>query len=101
MRAHRESAEMARKLIEDTWSKQQIDPEPLTLHAERGSSKTSKPVALLAGRSRRDENSQPYVSDDNPYSESQFRTMKYRPDFPDACSTRMAALPAVLRLVQP
>ena len=84
MVAHRESAEMARKLIEDTCSKQQIEAGQLTIHADRGSSMTSKPVAfLLADLGVTKTHSRPHVSDDNPYSESQFRTMKYRPDFPD------------------
>jgi putative transposase len=84
MVAHRESAEMARKLIEDTCLKQQIEAGQLTIHADRGSSMTSKPVAfLLADLGVTKTHSRPHVSDDNPYSESQFRTMKYRPDFPD------------------
>jgi putative transposase len=84
MIAPRESAQLARKLIEDTCCKQQIQPGQLTIHADRGSSMTSKPVAfLLADLGVTKTHSRPYVSDDNPYSESQFRTMKYRPDFPD------------------
>jgi putative transposase len=84
MIAHRESAQLARTLIEDTCRKQQIQPGQLTIHADRGSSMTSKPVAfLLADLGVTKTHSRPYVSDDNPYSESQFRTMKYRPDFPD------------------
>jgi len=84
MVAPRESAELARKLIEDTCSKQQIHSGQLTIHADRGSSMTSKPVAfLMADLGVTKTHSRPYVSDDNPYSESQFRTMKYRPDFPD------------------
>ena len=75
---------MARKLIEDTCRKQQIEAGQLTIHADRGSSMTSKPVAfLLADLGITKTHSRPDVSDDNPYSESQFRTMKYRPDFPD------------------
>jgi putative transposase len=84
MVAPRESAELARKLIEETCLKQQIEAGQLTVHADRGSSMTSKPVAfLLADLGVTKTHSRPYVSDDNPYSESQFRTMKYRPDFPD------------------
>ena len=84
MVTHRESAEMARTLIEDTCRKQQINRGQLTIHADRGSSMTSKPVAfLLADLGVTKTHSRPYVSDDNTYSESQFRTMKYRPDFPD------------------
>jgi len=56
----------------------------LTIHADRGRVMKSKPVAfLMADLGVTKSHSRPYVSDDNPYSESQFRTMKYRPDFPD------------------
>jgi putative transposase len=84
MIAPRETAELARKLIEDTCLKQKIEPGQLTIHADRGSSMTSKPVAfLLADLGVTRTHSRPHVSDDNPYSESQFRTLKYRPGFPD------------------
>src|SRR5207344_228537 len=63
---------------------QNIAPGQLTVHADRGSSMKSKPVALLlADLGVVKTHSRPYVSDDNPYSESQFRTMKYRPGFPE------------------
>jgi putative transposase len=82
--APRESAELAKRLIDDTCTKQAIAPGQLTVHADRGSSMTSKPVAfLLADLGITKTHSRPHVSDDNPYSESQFRTLKYRPDFPD------------------
>jgi len=84
MVAPREGAELARKLIEETSEKQIILPDQLTIHADRGSSMRSKPVAfLLADLSITKTHSRPYTSNDNPYSESQFRTMKYRPEFPD------------------
>jgi putative transposase len=84
MVALRESAELASKLIEATCDKQTIQPDQLSLHADRGSAMRSKPVALLlADLSVTKTHSRPYTSNDNPYSESQFRTMKYRPDFPD------------------
>lgn len=83
MVAPRESAELARHLIADTCAKQNIVVDQLTLHADRGSSMTSKPVAfLLADLGVTKTHSRPHVSNDNPYSESQFRTMKYRPNFP-------------------
>lgn len=83
MVAPRESAELAKQLIADTCAKQNIAEDQLTLHADRGSSMKSKPVAfLLADLGVTKTHSRPHVSDDNPYSESQFRTMKYRPDFP-------------------
>jgi transposase InsO family protein len=84
MVAHRESAELAKRLIADSCEKQNIAPGQLAIHADRGSSMTSKPVAfLMADLGVTKMHSRPYVSDDNPYSESQFRTMKYRPEFPD------------------
>jgi putative transposase len=84
MVAMRESAGLASKLIEETCEKQNIQPGQLGLHADRGSAMRSKPVAfLLSDLSITKTHSRPYTSNDNPYSESQFRTMKYRPDFPD------------------
>ena len=84
MVAMRESAELAKRLIEESCLKQQIQRGQLTLHADRGTSMSSKPVAfLLADLGVTKTHSRPHVSDDNPYSESQFRTLKYRPEFPD------------------
>jgi putative transposase len=84
MVAMRESAELAKRLIEESCKKQCIPPGQLTLHADRGTSMSSKPVAfLLADLGVTKTHGRPHVSDDNPYSESQFRTMKYRPEFPD------------------
>jgi putative transposase len=83
MLAYRESAELAKRLIEQTIEREKIEPGSLTLHADRGASMTSQPVAfLLAGLGVIKSHSRPYVSNDNPYSESQFKTMKYRPQFP-------------------
>ncbi len=84
MVAPRESAQLARTLIEETCARQGIVPSALTLHADRGSSMRSKPVALLLadlGVTRT--HSRPHVSNDNPFSEAQFKTLKYRPDFPE------------------
>jgi putative transposase len=84
MVAHRESAELAKQFIEETIGKHQIPAGQLNIHADRGRVMTSKPVAfLMADLGVTKTHSRPYVSDDNPYSESQFRTLKYRPDFPD------------------
>jgi putative transposase len=84
MVAMRESAELAKRLIEESCQKQCIPPGQLTLHADRGISMSSKPVAfLLADLGVTKTHSRPHVSNDNPYSESQFRTLKYRPEFPD------------------
>lgn len=84
MVAPRETAVLAQQLIADTLAKQNIPRHQLTIHADRGAVMTSKPVAyLLADLGVTKTHSRPHVSDDNPYSESQFRTMKYRPEFPD------------------
>jgi putative transposase len=83
MIADRESSELAKKLISETIRKQEADPTQLTIHADRGSSMKSKPVALLlSDLGVTKTHSRPQVSNDNPYSESQFKTMKYRSDFP-------------------
>jgi putative transposase len=79
-----ESATLAKQLIGETCSKQNIQKEQLTIHADRGSSMKSKPVAfLLADLGITKTHSRPHTSDDNPFSEAQFKTLKYRPDFPD------------------
>ncbi len=84
MVAHRESATLATKLIEETCRRQRIEPGQLTLHADRGSSMTSKSVMfLLADLGVTKTHSRPHVSNDNPYSEAHFKTLKYRPDFPN------------------
>ncbi len=84
MLAYRESAELAKKLIEQTLERHNICPGTLTVHADRGVPMTSKAVVfLLAELGVTKTHSRPYVSNDNPYSESQFKTMKYRPEFPE------------------
>jgi putative transposase len=84
MVARRESAALAEKLIQETCQKQGIQPGQLTLHADRGTSMKSKPVALLlSDLGVTKTHSRPYTSEDNPYSEAQFKTLKYRPDFPE------------------
>ena len=84
MLAYRESAELGKKLIEQTLERQNICPGTLTVHADRGPAMKSKVVAwLLAELSVTKTHSRPYVSNDNPYSESHFKTMKYRPEFPE------------------
>ena len=84
MVAYRESSSLAKKLIAETVERQEVTDGQLTLHVDRGSSMTSKPVALLlADLGVTKTHSRPHVSDDNPYSEAQFKTMKYRPNFPD------------------
>ena len=84
MIAQRELGALAKRLIEDTCGKQQIEPDQLTIHSDRGPSMTSKPVALLLsdlGVTR--SLNRPHVSNDNPYSEAQFKTLKYSPRFPE------------------
>jgi putative transposase len=84
MVAHRESATLAERLITTCCERQGILPDQLTIHADRGSAMTSKSVALLlADLGVTKTHSRPHVSNDNPYSESQFKTLKYRPDFPE------------------
>jgi putative transposase len=83
MLAPAESAGLAQRLITDPCEKQQIGRGQLTLHADRGSSMTSKPVAwLLAYLGVTKTHSRPYASDENPFSEAQFKTLTYRPDVP-------------------
>ena len=79
-----ESGELAKELIADAVSRHQVPPDQLTIHADRGSSMTSNPVTELltflgVGRSH----SRPHVSNDNPYSEAQFKTLRYCPAFPE------------------
>jgi putative transposase len=79
-----ESAALAERLIKETCCKQEVRPGQLTIHADRGSSMKSKPVALLlSDLGITKTHSRPHTSDDNPFSESQFKTLKYRPDFPE------------------
>lgn len=83
MIASAESAVLAESLIGETCAKQNIEKGQLTLHADRGSSMKAKPVALLlSDLGVTKTHSRPHTSDDNPYSEAQFKTLKYRPDFP-------------------
>jgi len=81
---HRESGEIAKALIAQAAEQQGVRPGTLTVHADRGSSMTSKPVAfLLSDLGITRTHNRPYTSTDNPYSESQFKTLKYRPGFPE------------------
>jgi putative transposase len=84
MLAHAENARLAEALLADTVTKQHIGHGQLTIHADRGSPMVAKPVAfLLADLGVTKSHSRPHCSNDNPFSESQFRTLKYRPEFPD------------------
>ena len=82
--AERETAELAEAFIAETCAQERIDPNQLTIHADRGSAMTSKCVAhLLADLGVTKTHSRPHVSDDNPFSEAQFKTVKYHPTFPE------------------
>jgi putative transposase len=84
MVAEQESATLAKQLIGETCEKQGIAPHQLTIHADRGSSMKSKSVALLlSDLGITKTHSRPHVSNDNPYSEAQFKTLKYCPAFPE------------------
>jgi putative transposase len=84
MIAERESAELARQLIATTATSQHIQPDQLTLHADNGTPMKAKTLALLlSDLGVNKSHSRPYVSDDNPFSEAHFKTLKYHPDYPD------------------
>ncbi len=92
MLAERESEDLAQDLIRETCAKQGILPGQLTLHADNGSAMIAKSVAqLLIDLDVVKSHSRPHVSDDNPYSEAQFRTLKYRPDYPERFGCLMDA----------
>jgi putative transposase len=84
MLARAERAQLAERLLADTIANQHVSRDQLTIHADRGASMASKPVAfLLADLGVTKSHSRPHCSNDNPYSEAQFKTLKYRPEFPD------------------
>ena len=81
---YRENGQLAKALIEQATEQQQITPKVLALHADRGGPMRGKPVAfLLPDLGVTKTHSRPYTSSDNPYSEAHFKTLKYRPEFPD------------------
>jgi putative transposase len=93
MLAHRESSDLAKQLIETTIEKHEISADQLIIHSDRGPSMTSHSVAhLLGSLGVTKSHSRPHVSNDNPFSESQFKTMKYRPDFPQRFGSHEDAL---------
>lgn len=84
MVAEAETAELAEQLIAETCTKQNVQPAQLTIHADNGGPMTAKVVAvLMADLGVAKSHSRPHVSNDNPYSEAQFKTLKYRPGYPD------------------
>src|SRR5680860_1515790 len=77
------SGELAKEFIDAAYNSQGVAKDQLTLHADRGTSMTSKPVAqLLVDLGVARSHSRPHVSNDNPYSEANFKTLKYCPAFP-------------------
>lgn len=95
-----ESASLAEELIATTCARQAIPRDQLTLHADRGAAMTSKQVAhLLADLGVTRTHSRPYVSNDNPYSEAHFKTLKYRPEFPDRFGSLQQARAHILAFV--
>jgi len=93
MLAHREAAELASRLIRETVQKQGVDADQLTIHSDRGAAMASQSVAqLLASLGVVKSHSRPHVSNDNPFSESQFKTLKYMPEFPERFGSHEHAL---------
>lgn len=92
MIAEVESSELAKQLLAETAQKQGIAPDQLTLHADNGSPMKGKALSqLLVDLGITKSHSRPHTSDDNPFSEAQFKTMKYRPDYPDRFASLAAA----------
>lgn len=84
MIARTEDSDLARRFLHESITKHGVDPDTLTLHADRGSPMKSKTVAeMLSDLHVTRSHSRPKTSNDNPYSEAQFKTLKYRPTFPD------------------
>lgn len=96
-----QSADLARQLIDQTARRQHIEPGQLTLHSDNGTPMKGKPLTqLLEDLGVIRSHSRPYTSDDNPFSEAQFKTMKYRPDYPDRFADIEAARQWVRQFVQ-
>jgi putative transposase len=92
MVALQEAAHLAEMLFLETCQKQRIQPGQLTLHADRGNPMNAKPFAmLLADLGVTKTHSRPHVSNDNPYSEAQFKTVKYHPDYPERFGSQVDA----------
>lgn len=93
MVAQRENAGLAKRLIRQCCENERIEPNQLTIHADRGSPMKAKTTAqLMADLAVTKSHSRPHVSNDNPFSESQFKTTKYHPDFPDRFGSQQHAL---------
>ena len=99
--AERDSAGLAARLIAESCDKHGVLPGQLTLHADRGTAMTAKTTAqLMASLGIMESHSRPHVSDDNPFSEAQFKTLKYRPEFPDRFDSLYHAESVCRRLFQ-
>ena len=93
MVAQRESSQLAKRLIRESYEREGIEPGQLTIHADRGSPMKAKTTGqLIADLGVTKSHSRPHVSDDNPFSESHFKTYKYRPGFPDRFGSQQHAL---------
>lgn len=93
MIADQQNAALAQRLLHQSLQKQGIGPGQLTIHADRGAAMTAKPLAwLLADLGVTKTHTRPYTSTDNPYSEAHFKTLKYRPGFPDCFGSPEDAL---------
>lgn len=91
--ASRECSQLAARLIRETCDKQAVQPDQLTIHSDRGPAMKSQTVAqLLAALGVVKSHSRPRISNDNPFSESQFKTFKYQPEFPDRFASYDEAL---------
>lgn len=100
MLTHRECQHLAERLLRESAIKEQIRPDQLTIHADRGPAMTSRSVSQLMGSlGISKSHSRPHTSNDNPYSESQFKTIKYHPAFPDRFDCFDLAEPKVKNLV--
>ena len=99
--ADREDALLAEQVLADATQRAGVPPSQLTIHADRGAPMTSKAVAeLLLDLGVRRSHSRPTVSNDNPYSEAQFKTMKYGPTYPDRFTSLADARAWVTNFVQ-
>jgi len=100
MVAPNDNAHFAQRLITETCEKQQVAPGQLTIHADRGAAMTAKTTTqLFADLGIAGSHSRPHVSNDNPYSESQFKTLKYRPEFPERFGSQEHAVGVAQALI--
>jgi putative transposase len=90
--ANREAGSLAELLIAEACTRQHIARDQLTIHADNGGPMIAKPVTLLmTDLGVLPSHSRPHVSNDNPFSEAQFKTMKYQPDYPERFGSQVDA----------